>query len=249
MQCNLIGTELEKYFFNIPLSCPYSLPHKAIYRQAQLGRMPDPVMERFIAAGFRRSGNCIYTMGCTTCQSCVPIRIDPLAFRANRSQRRTQSRNRDVEIAFGPVSADEESLHLCDAFLKTRYPGRDNSAEEYYFGFFANLVTDTFEIRYRADGRLLGVAVVDVGSRWLNAVYFFFDPQEAHRGLGTFNILTLIDHCRRWQIQRLYLGYWIKEISAMAYKANFKPHELFIDGRWQTIAPGRPSPVNPQQPV
>jgi len=246
VQFNLIRDELEKYLCDIPLSCPYSLPHQAIYRQALTGRLPDPIMARFLDGGFRRSGNCIYIMGCRTCNSCVPIRIDPQTFRPNRCQRRALRHNRDLAVETGPIEATDEALRLCSAFLRNRYPGHGNNAEEYYHGFFANRITDTFEIRYRLNGRLIGVAVVDVGGSWLNAVYFFFDPQESRRGMGTFNILNLIDHCRQWHIDHLYLGYWIREVSAMAYKANFNPHELLIDGVWQTVAGKRSSAPQPE---
>ncbi len=235
MQFNLIRNELEKHLFSIPLPCPYSLPRQALYRQALVGRLPEPLMAGLMAAGFRRSGNCIYIMGCPECASCVPIRIDPQTFRPNRAQRRNLRRNQDIDVETGGFAATEETMALCAAFLASRYPGHGNSAEEYYHGFFANRITDTFEVRYRLEGRLLGVAVVDVGGNWLNAVYFFFDPREAQRGLGTYNILTLVERCRQWQIDHLYLGYWIKEVSAMSYKANFTPHQLLIDGDWRTV--------------
>ena len=249
MQFNLVRADLERYFFNIPLPCPYNLPHQAVYRQALMGRIPEPIMERFMATGYRRSGNSLYTMNCQTCGSCVPIRLDPRAFVPNRSQRRALLSNRDVTTEIGAVEASDETLQLCDAFLKSRYPGRGNSAEEYYYGFFATTMADSFEIRYRVEGRLVGVTIIDVGNSWLNAVYFFFAPEESRRSLGTFNVLTLVDQCRQWQIDHLYLGYWIKEVQAMRYKANFKPHQLLTDGSWQTIGtPPQPLPPDHHRP-
>jgi len=235
VQFNLIQPDLEKYFFNIPQDCPYKLPHQATYRQALMHRVPDPIMERLMADGYRRSGNCLYTMVCRTCQSCVPLRLAPNNVRLNRNQKRTAQRNRDLIWEIAPLQASPQNLALCDAFLKSRFPDRGNSAEEYYFGFFSNNVTETYEIRYHLAGRLVGVAIVDSGSRWLNAVYFFFDPELSRRSLGTFNILTLIDHCRQQNIEHLYLGYRINTIASMNYKGNFKPHQLLIDGHWQMV--------------
>jgi len=235
VQFNLIQPDLEKYFFNIPMACPYHLPHQAIYRQALMNRVPDQIMAGYMAAGYRRSGNCLYTMVCPTCQSCVPIRLDPHLVRPNRNQKRTIRNNADLTWEIAPLEASRQNLALCNVFLKNRFPDRDNSAEEYYFGFFSNCITTTYEIRYRLADRLVGVAIVDSGSDWLNAVYFFFAPDLARRSLGTFNIMTLIEHCRQQNIGRLYLGYRINEIAAMNYKGNFKPHQLLIDGEWQDI--------------
>ncbi len=235
MLYNLIHSNLNKYFFDIPLACPYNLPHQAIYRQASMSRVPDQIMEQFMDSGFRRSGNCLYTMVCPTCQSCVPIRLEPHQVRPNRNQKRASKRNQDLSWKVAPLEASPESLDLCNAFLKKRFPDKGNSAEEYYFGFFTNLVTETYEIRYHLADRLVGVAIVDSGSRWLNAVYFFFDPDLSHRSLGTFNIMTLIEHCRQQDIEHLYLGYRISEVPAMSYKANLKPHQLYIEGKWQQV--------------
>ena len=33
--------------------------------------------------------------------------------------------------------------------------------------------------------------------------------------------------------QTYYLGYWIGESRKMAYKAQFRPADLLIDGQWQ----------------
>lgn len=224
---------LEQYFFEIAADCPYETGKKAVYRQAVLGALPDELFGVFLAAGYRRNGNSLYTMQCPDCQACVPIRLVPEKFVANRNQRRVLQRNRDLEIVVGPLMMTEEKMHLCARFLADRYPGRGNTATDYYSGFFLNSITTSMEITYRFEGRLLGVSVVDLGQRWLNAVYFFFDPDFAWRSLGTMNILYLVEICRQYGMEELYLGYWIEGVAAMSYKTRFRPHFLLRDGKWQ----------------
>jgi arginyl-tRNA--protein-N-Asp/Glu arginylyltransferase len=231
-----LKSALEKYFIETAGPCPYGLAQTAIYRQALLGNFPEPVLEILFAAGYRRNGNSIYTMVCPGCKACVPLRIDPLAFSMNRSQKRVARKNRDLNIAIGPIRVSEEKLLLCNDFLQTRYPGINNSAEEYYSGFFLNTGGYSYEMEYRLGSKLLGVAVVDCGRNFINAVYFYFDSAAGHRSPGTFNVLYLIDFCRRKRIKYLYLGYWIKGVQAMSYKANFKPHYLLQDGDWVKVA-------------
>ena len=69
----------------------------------------------------------------------------------------------------------------------------------------------------------------------MNAVYFYFDPEDSSRSLGTFNILHLINLCRELNIENLYLGYWIGDVKEMNYKASFSPHYLLKEHTWQQV--------------
>ncbi len=224
---------IDRYFIDVTVSCPYSLPHLATFYQGVFGPIPERTMELFLSAGYRRNGNCLYAMNCANCRGCVPIRLHPRIFRPNRNQKRVWKKNQDISISMGVVHPDKEKLVLCDKFLKARYPHVSNTAEAYYSGFFLNRIATTFEINYILRGRLIGNAIVDIGYNWLNAVYFYFDTDEAKRSLGTLNILTMLDFCRQKKIDYLYLGYYIEDVSAMNYKVNFKPHFLFMDSVWQ----------------
>jgi len=230
-----IGQEFEQYFVDISTKCPYGLEQKSVYHQAMFASLDDTSMGQFLEHGFRRNGNCVYNMHCPSCHSCVPIRIRPEQFRPNRNQRRVWKKNRDVNVGIAPLTMSKENLALLDRFLKIRFPEGKSSADSYYTGFFITSMTHCFEIRYRVGEDLLGVAIVDSSEKWLNAVYFFFDPDQSWRSPGTLNILYLIDFCLNQRIDPLYLGYWIDEIHTMRYKSVFKPHEIFVDGGWQTM--------------
>jgi len=189
-------------------------------------------MELFLSAGYRRNGNCLYNMACHKCSSCVPIRLHPAEFTADRNQRRTRGKNRDIETVLLPLQPGEEDYDLCEKFLRRRYPKENNNAGGYFRDFFLNSIVNSAQLQYRVDGRLVGTAIIDIGYNWLNAVYFYFDPDEAKRSLGTYNILRLVDLCYEWEIEFLYLGYYIESVSAMCYKANFHPHYILQDNSW-----------------
>ncbi len=238
-QCTLEFAELQprfdEYFVEMAVECPYHLPHEALFYQALFAPVPERVMELFLAHGYRRNGNCLYAMHCAACSACVPIRLHPQGLRLNRNQRRVMKKNQDLEIEIGPVQSSPENLALCQKFLSRRYPHKNNQAESYYSGFFLTTIVSCMEIRYRLEGRLVGCAIVDVGANWMNAVYFYFDPMESGRSLGTFNILTMADLCRQYQINVLYLGYYIQSVAAMNYKSRFTPHFLYLDSQWQQV--------------
>lgn len=226
---------LDDFFPESAAPCPYGLPKTAVYRAAGVYRMPPELMGVLLAAGFRRNGNTIYTMKCPECQACTPIRLIPDQFSPNRSQRRTLKKNLDITVELASLAPTGEKLALLEKFFQHRYPGRNNNAHDYYAGFFLTNAEFSFEATYRLAGRLVGTAIIDAGATWMNAVYFFFDPDLADRSLGTFNILQLLELCRKHGLKELYLGFWIGEVRAMRYKAAFLPHQLFRQGEWQTV--------------
>jgi len=223
----------EHFFIHSGAECPYGLDADAIYHQAIFGQLSDEAMGEFLARGYRRNGNCIYNMHCRDCDLCVPIRLQTEDFRPNRNQRRVWKKNQDVRVEIAPLTMSRENLVLLQLFLSTRFPEGRSSAESYYSGFFITSIARCFEIRYRVGGNLLGVAIVDAAPDRMNAVYYFFDPDQGWRSPGILNILTLAHICQMHKIGYLYLGYWIDGRASMSYKAAFRPHERLIDGRWQ----------------
>ena len=228
-----IKDELTKYFIHSCIECPYDMPYEAVYNQALFDTLPDFLMGIYLASGYRRNGNIIYNMHCAECQACLPIRIDPKEFKTNRNQKRTWDKNQDITVEITPLTCSNENLTLLEKFLAVRYPGRDSSALDYYNGFFLNHITNTVEVRYRIKSRLVGVSIIDLSTTWLNIVFFYFDPEEGKRSPGTYNILYLIDFCRQKEIKFIYLGYWIKDVKQMNYKASFKPHYILCNDTWQ----------------
>ena len=217
------------------VECPYHLPYDARFYQALFSPLSDRSMELFLASGYRRNGNCLYTMHCPNCRACIPIRLHPKEMQLNRNQRRVLRKNQDVEVEFSPMEPTEENVKLCEKFLTSRYPQKHNDGRSYYEGFFLNRIIPGMELRFRIQGRLVGTGIVDVGENWLNAVYFYFDPDEASRSLGTFNILSMIDTCLKLDISYLYLGYHIEGVSGMSYKSRFNPHYLYCNNTWNKV--------------
>lgn len=241
---------MREQLFDFTAQCPYGMDFQAVYRQTPSPPLDGEMLDGLLRAGFRRNGNVIYTMACPHCRGCVPIRLPVALFKPDRNQRRVWKANQDIEVTRGPLRPDPEKLELCERFLATRYPDqsgelltgqRNQRAVDYYAGFFLNSITETFEIAYRVEGKLLGLAVVDFAANALNAVYFYFDTNQARRSPGTLNILYMVELCRLLGLDYLYLGYWIEKVAAMSYKTRFKPHQLLIDGQWRNLPGDRSS--------
>ena len=79
---------------------------------------------------------------------------------------------------------------------------------------------------------MLAVAVADKLPEALSAVYTYFAPEEAARGLGVYAILWQIEAAKRAQLKWLYLGFAIDESDKMRYKRNYRPQQRLQNEQW-----------------
>jgi leucyl-tRNA---protein transferase len=234
---SLFRTEGYIHFYRtLPHPCGY-LPGR---RASNAVVDPELDMEpwlytRLAEIGFRRSGPRVYRPACPDCNACIPLRIPVAEFSPNRTQRRILARNRDLAVTERAPAFDAGHFDLYCRYLSARHADSDMETmqEEDYLAF---LVCDGIETRFlefRLDGRCVAVAVADVLTNALSAVYTFFDPALARRSLGVCAILQEIETARALGKDWLYLGYWIPECRKMNYKDHYRPHEVFVDGCWR----------------
>lgn len=218
--------------------CPY-LEGKVARRPLRMPtrHLTPAEMDVRLAQGDRRTGFFLYTQECPACRACEPLRIDVRAFVPSRTQRRTLARaRRELTIERGPCVVDAQRVALYLAHQRGRGLAKEGAAPldaRGYEAFLVDTCADGFELRYLADGVLVGVAVTDRSSHALSAVYTYYDPTLAHLSLGTYSILEQIELCRDLGLRWLYLGLAIAENEHMRYKLGFLPHERRIDGTWK----------------
>ncbi len=202
-------------------------------------RLPQ-VYPQALGWGFRRSGDLVYRPHCDGCRACVAVRVPVAMFAPDRSQRRCLRRNADVEMRIVTAERTEEQLALYQRYLRARHRGGgmdDHGASEFE-QFLVGAWSDGRFLEFRVDGQLLAVAVTDRVDHALSAVYTFYDPDHADRGLGTLAVLRQIEWARRDRLDHLYLGYWIDGHRKMDYKRRFRPLEAFTGRGWRLLEHG-----------
>ena len=189
--------------------------------------------------GFRRSGDIVYRPSCAGCQACVAVRVPVASFRPDRSQRRCLKRNADVDARIVAPLRTAEHLALYRKYLTTRHRGGgmdDHGAPEFEQFLIGSWNQGRFlELREHGSHRLLAVAVTDLVDAALSAVYTFYDPDAAARGLGTLAVLKQLEWAARDGRSHLYLGYWIAGHAKMDYKRRFQPLEGFNGRGWARL--------------
>lgn len=223
-----------------PQVCNYLPDRVAVLHFASTDRRWNlPLQTLLLEHGFRRTGEHLYRPGCPTCQACIAVRVPVREFTPRRWQRRILARNGDIHIRPRPAEFVPEHFALYRRYLAQRHPrgGMDEPDPHHYMNFLHAGWADTEFIEMRAGHQLMAVAVVDRLADGLSAVYTFFDPDHAHRSLGTYAVLREIAETRERGLQWLYLGYWIEDCRKMRYKSGFQPLEYFRDGQWSRHPP------------
>ncbi|WP_421681511.1 arginyltransferase [Stutzerimonas urumqiensis] len=227
-----------KFYATQPHACSY-LPDE---QATTLFLDPSQPMDVGIYAelseiGFRRSGDHLYRPHCQRCSACIPARIPARDFQPSRQQKRILKRNGDLDISEVRPRFTEEYYGLYSRYIETRHADGDMypPTRDQFNTFLVRDLPFCRFYEFRLESRLLAVAVTDVLSNGLSAVYTFYAPEEERRSLGRFAILWQIAEARRLGLDAVYLGYWIKSCRKMNYKTEYRPIELLVNQRWVNL--------------
>ncbi|QDU28360.1 arginyl-tRNA-protein transferase [Anatilimnocola aggregata] len=227
----------EIIIFDSLSPCPYlegqtaRLPHRQPLKRLTLNQFDER-----LEIGDRRSGTMLYRPGCPHCQACEPIRLNLQTFQPNATQRRTFRLGEErLETRVGRPIVDDQRVELFNLHRDLR--GLDRGDDPIDAAGYEQFLTDsccrTIELSYWLADRLVGIAITDVGSQALSAVYCTYDPRLSDLSIGTYSVLKQVELCREQGRRYLYLGYYVAGSPHMLYKAKFHPHERRINGQWQ----------------
>ncbi|MEM6473648.1 MAG: arginyltransferase, partial [Planctomycetota bacterium] len=139
---------------------------------------------------------------------------------------------RELSIEYGKVTGGEERLALFNRHRSERELGDHAASEEDLRSFLLESSVETIELRIQNAGRLVCIAIADLGRESINAVYTYFDSREKRFSLGTLAVLELIRFARQTQRRFVYLGLFVADCRHLNYKARFWPQERRLNGEW-----------------
>ena len=228
-----------KLFSTHPHNCSYLADKQAttVFVDPEAA-MDGRLYSRLSELGFRRSGQHVYRPQCAQCNACTPVRVRISEVELSRQQKRTLKRNQDLSLELIDSIDTDEYYALYERYINARHKDGDMypASRAQYKGFLTPQWGVTQFLVARLNGQLVGVAMCDLLTSGLSAVYTFFDPCLSKRSLGAWFILQQIAWGKRIGVSYLYLGYWIEECQKMNYKTLYQPLEYFKGGFWTRIS-------------
>ena len=181
--------------------------------------------------GWRRFGNMHFVPECKECTMCQTIRIDVAKFKFTKSHKRIFNKNKDTQIYVQKPTVTLEHLDLFNKYhehmqYKKEWSENIIDVEEYHNSYVNGAHNFGKEILYFRDDKLVAVALSDILSGGISAVYCYYDHDYEQLSLGKYSILAQISIAKQNNIPYLYLGYWIKDHYSMGYKEAYKPFEV-----------------------
>lgn len=225
--------EIAFRFLSPPSSCGY-LPEQRWRLEYEIVRaLSTAEYQQRLEEGWRRFGVSLFRPRCAACNACRSIRVLVERFRPDRSMRRLRKLNQDVvRLVIGKPSVTRAKLDLYDRYHAFQselkgWPEHDSRDEHGYAHSFVDNPIPTQEWCYFLGDRLVGVGYVDDLPKAMSAIYFFYDPADRQRSLGTWNVLCLLERAATRKVPYLYLGYYVAACRSMQYKARFTPNQIF----------------------
>ena len=107
---------------------------------------------------------------------------------------------------------------------KRGWDKQEINIKNYYISFVNGYNEYGFEVLYFDDDKLIAVDLIDILPNGISSIYFYYDPDYSHLSLGKYSMLRQISYAKANHLERIYMGYYVKECQSLAYKGDYKPY-------------------------
>lgn len=207
------------------VNCPYIKGEKFRQRYTVLKELTSNDFDHLLINGWRHFGYYFFMPNCSNCSSCTPIRTVIEEFKPSKSQRRNLKKNINTTVEIQDLIYSDEIYEIYKKHSHDKF-NQDSSKKDFKESFFADALSGNSKLSlYKVDSKLVGVGFIDISNEGISSIYFCYDTDFSHLGLGVYSVLKEIEYANELGKSYYYLGYYIEGNGSMEYKAKYKPYE------------------------
>jgi arginyl-tRNA--protein-N-Asp/Glu arginylyltransferase len=191
--------------------------------------------DALVSHGWRRFGTMFFRPVCAECTACESLKIDVANYRFSRSEKRVLRKNSDLTVLIRQPGMTRQHLELFERYH--RYMHHKRGWEEqpvtprnYHSSFVQGHNDFGYEVLYFDGPKLIGIDLIDLLPSGISSIYFYYDPDYAHRSLGKYSLLRQIVMAKERELPWIYLGYYVQGCQSLEYKRQYTPL-LQLSGR------------------
>lgn len=187
--------------------------------------------QALIERGWRRFGHYYSRPQCQNCASCLSLRIDVKNYEFSRSAKRAFKKAEGLRYVIQSPTISNEHLELYDKyhrFMEQKrgwqyYNLKPQSYHELYVSGAHNFGK---EVLYFHEDQLIGVDLIDFLDDGISSIYFYYDPDFEKLSLGRLSIYEQIILAKEYDLDWIYLGYYVEHCQSLKYKASYAPSQI-----------------------
>lgn len=187
--------------------------------------------DKYLECGYRRIADIYYRNVCSDCDKCIPMRVVTSEFSLTNSQQKTYNKNSDIILSVKKAyHITNANIDLYKKYIVKHGGNVDDTLDNLHsihLGY-----THSIAMEYYLDDKLVAVSIVDETKDALSSVYCYYDYTLEKRRLGVYTLIKEIEYAKSLGKKYCYLGFYIKELNSMNYKASFIPNEVLTNDKW-----------------
>ena len=234
--------KINKYNYNFYLTNTEPCPYLTNRDEKKIFLIMDDInksneYEHLIKSGFRRSHNILYNQVCADCNLCKSIRINVNNFKLSKSNKRVLNKNKNLFTKKLSNNPSKEQFALFKKYLEFKHNDSEMNEMNFqdYCKMFVSKGINTKVYEYFYKGELVGCIISDFLEGSISMVYSFYSELFLKNSFGKYIILDHFRLAKDFDMDYVYLGYWVEGSSKMEYKNSFNSSEVLIDNKWTSI--------------
>lgn len=218
-------------FSTLETSCSYIEGCRTRMEYKYIQYASKELNQTLVERGWRRFGHYYSRPQCAQCRACLSLRIDAQKYVFSHAAKRTFKKAANIRYVIQSPSISNEHLELYDKYH--RYMEQKRGWQYYYLkpqSYHELYVSGAHdfgkEILYFHEDQLIGVDLVDFLEDGISSIYFYYDPDFAHLSLGRLSIYEQIILAKEYDLDWIYLGYYVEKCPSLKYKAMYQPYQI-----------------------